>query len=115
MSKRDVRLFVHDMLEAIEKIERYTAGLSFAQFENNDLVVDAVIRNLEVIGEAAKYVPSHLRDRYNGIDWVRVVGFRNIVIHAYFDVDVEIVWTIATQQLGELKAVLQQMMQEKRS
>jgi len=102
------------MLEAIDKVERYTAGLSFAQFESNDLVVDAVIRNLEVIGEAAKYIPSHLRDRHDAVDWARVVGFRNIVIHAYFDVDVEIVWTIATQRLGELRTVLQQMVQEKR-
>jgi uncharacterized protein with HEPN domain len=114
MSKRDVRLFLHDMLEAINKIERYVAGLSFAQFESNDLVVDAVVRNLEVIGEAAKYIPPHLRDRYDAVDWVRVVGFRNIVIHAYFDVDVEIVWTIATQRLRELKTVLQQMEQEEK-
>ena len=112
MSKRDVRLFLHEMLEAIDKVERYTASLSFGQFESNDLVIDAVVRNLEVIGEAAKYIPPHLRDRYDGVDWVRIVGFRNIVIHAYFDVDVEIVWTIATQRLGELKTVLQRMVQE---
>lgn len=114
MSKRDVQLFLNDMLEAIEKIERYTAGLSFAQFENNDLVIDAVVRNLEVIGEAAKYIPPHLRDRYDAVDWARVVGFRNIVIRAYFDVDVEIVWTIATQRLNELKAMLRQMIQDEK-
>lgn len=112
MSRQDVRLFLHDMLEAIDKVERYTVSLSFAQFESNDLVVDAVIRNLEVIGEAARYVPPKLRDRYDAVDWTRVVGFRNIVIHAYFDVDIEIVWTIATQRLSELKTVLQQMVQD---
>jgi uncharacterized protein with HEPN domain len=79
---------------------------------SNDLVVDAVIRNLEVIGEAAKYIPPELRDRYDAVDWTRVVGFRNIVIHAYFDVDVEIVWTIATQRLSELRTVLQRMVQD---
>lgn len=115
MSKRDVRLFLHDMLEAIEKVERYTSGLSFAQFESNDLVVDAVVRNLEIIGEAAKFIPPELRARYDAVNWSRVVGFRNIVIHAYFDVDVEIVWTIATQRLVELKPVLEQMLQEEAS
>jgi uncharacterized protein with HEPN domain len=109
MSKRDVRLFLSDMLEAIEKIERYTAGLSFERFERNDMTVDAVVRNLEIIGEAARHIPPDLRDQYHAVDWTRVVGFRNIVIHEYFDVDVEIVWTIATQRLSELKTVLHQM------
>jgi uncharacterized protein with HEPN domain len=109
MSKRDVRLFLTDMLEAIEKIERYITGLTFEQFEGSDMVVDAVVRNLEIIGEAARQIPPDLRDQYPEIDWTRVVGFRNIVIHEYFDVDVEIVWTIATQRLSELKAVLRRM------
>jgi uncharacterized protein with HEPN domain len=112
MSKRDLRLFLTDMLEVIEKIQRYTAGQTFEQFEENDILVDAVVRNLEVIGEAAKYIPTEWRKRYPAIDWRRVVGFRNIVIHSYFAVDVEVVWTIATQQLDELKQVLTQMLRE---
>ena len=112
MSKRDPRLFLTDMLESIEKIDRYTDGLSFDQFEASDMVLDAVVRNLEIIGEAARYIPPTLRERYTQIEWSRVVGFRNIVIHAYFAVDVEIVWTIATQRLPELEAVLQAMLQD---
>jgi len=112
MSKRDPRLFLTDMLEAIEKINRYTDGLSFDQFEANEMVLDAVVRNLEIVGEAARYIPPTLRERYTQIEWSRVVGFRNIVIHAYFAVDVEIVWTIATQRLSELKAVLKDMLQD---
>jgi uncharacterized protein with HEPN domain len=112
MSKRDPRLFMTDVLEAIEKIERYTAGLAFDQFEANEMVLDAVVRNLEIIGEATRYIPATLRERYTQIEWSRVVGFRNIVIHAYFAVDVEIVWTIATQRLAELKDVLTQMLQD---
>jgi len=110
MSKRDVRLFITDMLDAIGKVERYIAGLAFEEFEANDLVMDAVVRNLEIIGEAARHIPDDLCQRYGGIDWRRVVGFRNIVIHEYFDVDPAIVWTIATTQLGDLKAVLQAML-----
>jgi uncharacterized protein with HEPN domain len=112
MSKRDVRLFLNDMLEAIEKIERYIAVLSFEQFERNDMVIDAVVRNLEIIGEAARNIPPDLRNKYPAVDWTRVVGFRNIVIHEYFDVDLEIVWIIATQRLAELKTVLQQMQRD---
>jgi uncharacterized protein with HEPN domain len=112
MSKRDVRLFLSDMLEAIEKIERYTAGLSFEGFERSDMAVDAVVRNLEIIGEAARHISPDLREQYAAVDWTRVVGFRNVVIHEYFDVDVEIVWIIATQRLSEFKNVLHQMLQD---
>ena len=100
------------MLESIEKIERYTDGLSFNQFEANEMVLDAVVRNLEIIGEAARHIPPTLRERDTQIEWSRVVGFRNIVIHAYLAVDVEIVWTIATQRLSDLKAVLKEMLQD---
>ena len=64
MSKRDVRLFLSDILEAITKVERYTAGLSFEEFQANDMVIDAVTRNLEVIGEAVKRIPHELRVKY---------------------------------------------------
>jgi uncharacterized protein with HEPN domain len=101
-----------DVLDAINKVERYTGGLTFDQFEANDMVLDAVVRNLEIIGEATRYIPTSLRERYTQIEWSRVVGFRNIVIHAYFAVDVEIVWTIATQRLSELEAVLTEMLED---
>ena len=114
MSKRDPYLFLIDMLESIEKVERYTAGLTFDEFETDDMVLDAVVRNLEIIGEAAGRIPVATREQYAQIEWSRVVGFRNIVIHADFAVDVEIVWTIATQRLAELKAVLTQMLQDYR-
>lgn len=112
MSKRDVRLFLTDMLDAVMKIERYTASLTAEQFQADDLRIDAVVRNLEIVGEAARQIPPDLRERYPGIDWTRVVGFRNIVIHEYFDVDIEIVWTIATQRLSELKTFLRRMLQD---
>jgi len=109
MSKRNILFFVLDMLEAIAKIERYTAGLTGEHFAANEMVLDAVVRNLEIIGEAARHLPGELRERYADIDWRRIVGFRNIVIHEYFDVDPAIVWAIATQHLPRLKRVLEQM------
>lgn len=63
MSKRDVRLFLNDMLEAIEKVENYTSDVTFDQFQESDLLIDAVVRNLEIIGEAARYIPTDMRDQ----------------------------------------------------
>ena len=77
MSKRDVRLFILDMLlDAIKRVQRHVQGMTLEEFEANEMVLDAVVRNLEVIGEAARYVPEELRNRYVRVDRRRVVGFR---------------------------------------
>nr|WP_223965675.1 DUF86 domain-containing protein [Thermus thermophilus] len=100
------------MLESLEKIDRYTAGLTFERFAQDDRTVDAVVRNLEVIGEAARQIPSEVRERYPEVPWRRVIGLRNVVVHEYFAVDVEIVWTVVRQSLPELKEALRRMMAE---
>jgi len=110
MSKRKVQLFLADMLASIEKIERYTAGVDFERFTGDDLLVDAVVRNLEIIGEAARHIPEQVRQRYPEVPWQRVVGLRNIVVHEYFAVDVKIVWTIVRENLPGLKVALQRML-----
>jgi len=110
MSKRKVRLFLADMLESIEKIQRYTAGVNFERFVSDDLLVAAVVRNLEIIGEAARHIPETVRRRYPEVPWKRVVGLRNIVVHEYFAVDLEIVWTIIRENLPALKDDLQKML-----
>lgn len=110
MSKRDVRLYLTDILDCIDRIERYTTGFSYEDFIKNEMVIDAVTRNLEIIGEASKNIPPELHVRYSTIDWKRVTGFRNIAIHTYFAVDIGVVWTIATQRLHELKSVVRQML-----
>ncbi|MFN3762469.1 MAG: DUF86 domain-containing protein [Anaerolineae bacterium] len=112
MSKRSPVVLLHDILQAINKIERFTAGLSFDDFEENDQVVDAVIRNLEVIGEAVKHIPAEIRSRYDAVEWRRVAGFRDVAIHAYFEVDIHIIWTIITQQLPGFKAVVERMLDD---
>ncbi len=112
MSKRSIRLFIQDMLAAIAKVERYIAGLTYEAFAAEDMILDAVVRNLEIIGEAARHLPQELRERYDDVDWRRVEGLRNIVIHAYFDVDPEIIWVIATRHLRELKGVLAMMLRD---
>lgn len=91
MPERDVRLFLFDMLESIARIERSIDGLDKVTFVANDMALDAVTRNLEIIGEAARQIPETLREQYPLIPWRRVVGLRNIVIHQYFAVDPNII------------------------
>ena len=112
MSKRDPCLFLGEMLEAINRIEEYTGGYEFEDFVGDNKTVDAVLRNLEIIGEAAKYVPEEIKDKYAEVPWRRVIGLRNVVIHHYFGVDLNIVWTILRFQLPELKGSIEKIMEE---
>ncbi|AEF95817.1 HepT-like ribonuclease domain-containing protein [Methanotorris igneus] len=92
MSKRDVKAFLWDILKSIEKIEKWTKNVEFDEFVENELLQDAIIRNLEIIGEASKYIPENIRDKYSQIPWKRIIGFRNILIHKYFGIDYETTW-----------------------
>ena len=94
MSRRSVRLLVEDILEAIERIERYTSELDREGFPSDEKSSDAVVRNLEIIGEAAAHLPSDFRESVDDIEWEKVVGLRNRIVHGYFAVDLELVWTI---------------------
>lgn len=109
MLSRSVKQFVADIIEAMEKIERYCTGMDEVSFRGNDLVRDAVIRNLEVIGEAAGHIPQDIRDRYQKIPWRRMIGLRNLVIHDYSGIDTAIIWEIVTRNIPETKPAFNQM------
>ena len=87
MSKREPKLLVSDILESAQKILDYTAGQSFEDFTKDSKTVDAVIRNFEIIGEAANRLPEEFKDRFSEIDWHRIRGFRNRIVHDYFGID----------------------------
>lgn len=106
MSKRDETLLFEDVLEAIGRIREYTRGYSKEGFFRDQKTIDAVIRNLEIIGEACGQVPGPVRERYPQIPWRKIVGVRNIVIHHNFGVDLETVWFIITRQLPDLQSSL---------
>jgi len=112
MSKRDYRLFLQDILESIERIEEYTEGYDFETFTKDRKTVDAVLRNLEIIGEAAKHIPENIQTQHPEIPWKRVIGLRNVVIHHYFGVDLSIVWVIIKKQLPELKDAVISLLEE---
>jgi uncharacterized protein with HEPN domain len=103
MSKRDYTLFLIDILECIERIEKYTNKISLKQFLKNDQAIDSVVRNLEIIGEAAKNIPRDIRKQAPGIPWKKIVGFRNILVHEYYNVDLDNTWHIIDKQLPVLK------------
>lgn len=91
MSPRDWRLFVDDMLEAITKINRYTTGTSFEGFSQDERTIDAVVRNLEIIGEAARRIPDQVKAESPEIDWQAINGLRNRIAHEYFGLSLSVV------------------------
>jgi len=109
MSKRDSLLLLDDMVGSAKKIVAYTKGMSFEQFIENDLVVDAVIRNFEIIGEAASRMPELFKENHAHIPWVRLRGFRNRLVHEYFGIDYGIVWDIIEYELLELIGQLERI------
>jgi uncharacterized protein with HEPN domain len=102
MSERNPRLLIEDILESCEKILDYTAGLSFEEFVAEPKTVDAVVRNFEIIGEAANRLPEEYKDSHPETDWFRIRGFRNRIVHDYFGIDYSIVWQIKDDFLPEL-------------
>ncbi len=102
MSKRDILLLLEDMLESTNKIKQYTTGLDYDTFIADDKTVDAVVRNFEIIGEAANRIDPEFRANNPEIEWKRIRGFRNRIVHDYFGIDFEIVWSIIEDYLDEL-------------
>lgn len=103
MSKRDWKILLEDILESIDKIEQYTQGLKFDDFVISSMVVDAVVRNIEIIGEASKNVPADIKQKNKQIPWRKIAGMRNRIVHEYFGVDVRIIWFIVENELTSLK------------
>jgi len=112
MKRNSYQLFLEDILEAINKIERYIKDLTHDQFEGNEVVIDAVIRNLEIIGEAAKNISEDVREKYSEIPWNRMIGLRNVAIHEYFGVDLNIIWEIITKNLPETKPKIEAILED---
>ena len=109
---REYKVYLRDMLEAIEKIENYTDDMSRDDFLENEMVKDAVLRNLEVLGEAAKQIPDNVRDENPDVEWKKIAGLRDILTHVYFGVDMEIIWDIVKNKNPGLKEKISDMLSE---
>ena len=107
---RDHRLFLEDIRLSCEKILRYTSGVTFEQFKADEKTFDAVLRNLAIIGEAVKRLPLDLKDRYPAVEWRKIGGLRDIVIHEYFGVDEDILWDIIENKVQDLLDQVKQIL-----
>jgi uncharacterized protein with HEPN domain len=106
MSNRNAELLLNDIIESSEKILHYVQGLSYEQFLDDDKTLDAVIRNFEIIGEAANRLPDDFKESHQEIDWYRIRGFRNRIVHHYFGIDYNILWQIKETFLPEMLSIL---------
>ena len=110
--RKSHKLYIEDMLDAISKIQDYAKGLSYKSFAKNALVCDAVIRNLEIIGEAAKTVPEEVKTLHPEIEWRKIAGLRDVLIHEYSGVDLRIVWDVVANKLPGLKSSIEPLLKE---
>ncbi|MGL4488658.1 MAG: HepT-like ribonuclease domain-containing protein [Rhizobiaceae bacterium] len=99
---RDWQLYWNDILEAVLKVRRYTQGMDQVGFSADERTRDAVLRNLEIIGEAAKHIPADIKAAHLELDWKRIVGFRDVIAHAYFGIDDAILWNIISVKIDEI-------------
>jgi len=109
---RDYRVYLDDILDAVAKIRDYTSGMNLEGLKNDPRTLDAVVRNLEVIGEAAKKIPDDVRRRYPVIEWKKIAGLRDILIHEYFGIDVNIIWDIVRTKLPPLDEQIKKVLEE---
>lgn len=109
MSKRDADILLEAILEAINKVLKYTDGMKAEEFMVDDKTIDAVVRNIEVIGEASGKLPEDFKSKYPSVEWIKIKGMRNRLIHEYFGVDVQIIWTVRDEFLPKLKLQLEEI------
>ena len=101
--KRGLRLFIEDILESIKLIEKYIGNTSKENLDNNQKLKDSIVRRLEIIGEAVKNIPDNFRKKYPEVPWKKIAGLRDIIIHTYFSLDLDITWDIIKKDLPDLK------------
>ncbi len=106
-SSRAYEEYLADTLEAMSKIGRFVDGLTFEEFASDDKTIYAVIRALEVIGEATKRLPQDVRDRYIGVPWREMAGMRDKLIHGYMVVSIPVVWKAATGDIPQIRSIPQ--------
>ncbi len=109
---RDYRVFLEDILGSLERIQTLTSGLSYDDFTKDLARQEAVIRNLEIIGEAAKHIPTAMRSGHPEVDWARIGGLRDILIHRYFAVDLEIIWDVILNRLPSLEVNIKRILSQ---
>ncbi len=109
---RPEKLYLTDMVEAAQSIARFVKGVSFDEFEQNEMMNSAVLQKLTVIGEAASRLPKEFISRFPEIPWVDIIAFRNIAVHEYFAIRWDIAWIAATEEVPVLRAQVEKILRE---
>ncbi len=109
---RPEKLYLTDIVEAAQSIERFLQGEDFNEFEQNEMMNSAVLQKLTVIGEAASHLPKEFTNRFPEIPWVDIIGFRNIAVHEYFAIRWDIAWVAATEEVPALKEQIEKILKE---
>jgi uncharacterized protein with HEPN domain len=110
---RNYDLYLQDIVRAADRIASYVEGITGSEFEADQMRIDAVIRNLQIIGEAVKKIPDSTQKEYPSIPWQEIAGLRNRVTHVYFDVDINIIWDVVQFELPMLKTQIQLILKER--
>ena len=110
--KRDLSLFIKDILENMERAEKFVTGMTFEKFATDEKTIFAVIRCLEIIGEATKQIPIELRQKYKNIPWRDMAGIRDKLIHAYFSINLELIWLAIKKDIPKIKPLIKQVLDD---
>ncbi len=112
---REYILYLEDMLQSMKRIEEYLSDLDFKEFKRTYMVVDATIRNFEIIGDASKNIPTEIQARYPEIPWKKMYGLRNLITHEYFGIDYEMIWEIAKRNLPQNQIDLEKIIETEKA
>lgn len=109
---RDYRLYLKDILDAMEKIEKFVEDMSFEKFKEDDKTSSAVVKKFEIIGEASKNIPEGIKQKYTQIPWKEMAGMRDKLIHIYFGVNYRLVWTAIKERIPKIKPLIRKILDE---
>ena len=110
--KRDYSLYIKDILDCIERVEEFVGDMNFDEFLADDKTSSAVVRKLEIIGEATKNIPKSITQKYEEIPWKEMARMRDKIIHFYFGVDYEIVWNVIKERLPQIKPTIRRILED---
>ena len=113
MIERNVEDYLQDILETIKSCERFIEGMDFDQFVSDEKTIFAVNHALEIIGEATKHIPEKIRKEHPFVPWRKMAGIRDVIIHAYFGINLNVVWNTANERLPELKMAIETILNER--
>jgi len=112
---RDPTFFLEDILDAAQKVLRYTKGMTLETFRKDELVFDAVVRNLEIIGEAAKHLTLEIHEMMPEVEWSKAAAFRDVIAHGYFGLNVHIIWDVTQNKVPGIATSVERLLRQLRN